>query len=258
MIQINLVPEVKLDLIKAQRHRRMIISGVTIAIIAAVSITALLGIYVFAIQKLQIKSGAKSITDSHRKFIEIEDINKSVTIANQIANIDKTHESKNMTSRIFDVLAVASSKGTDNSVSATTIDLDTERKTITITGQTDVLGFEAADVFRKNMEAMKVYYVPMNQDGTYNKSDTTGEEFILASEVNLSDLSLGRNGADGQQRVTFKLSIVYDDRLFSSQIHILKIQGLNKGNVTDSYSGLPQSLFSSDDSSSQADVKDEN
>lgn len=257
MIQINLVPEVKLNLIKAQRHRRMIISGVTIAIAAAVAITVLLGIYVFLIQKIQVESGAEAITKSHRTFIEIPDVNKSVTIANQIDNIDTTHENKNMTSRIFDVLAVASSKGTDNSVSATTIDVDTLQKTITITGQTDVRGFEAADVFRKNMEAMEVYYVPMNQDGTYNKSDTSQEPFLLASEVNLSDLSLGRNGADGQQRVTFKLSVIYDDLLFSPQIHILKIKGLGKGNVTDSYSGLPQSLFTSDDSS-QVDAKDEN
>lgn len=257
MIQINLVPEVKLNLIKAQRHRRLIISGVTVAIVAAVSITVLLGVYVFLIQKIQIASGADNIDTQHAEFMKIEDIYESVTIANQIANIDTTHESKNMTSRIFDVLAVASSKGTDNSVSVTTIDVDTEQQIITITGQTDVKGFEAADVFRKNMEAMQVYYVPMNQDGTYNKSDTSGESFLLATEVSLSDLSLGRNGADGQQHVTFKLSAVYDEQLFSPQIHILKIQGLDKGNVTDSYSRLPQSLFSGGSDDGQPDVKDE-
>lgn len=248
MIQINLVPEVKLNLIKAQRHRRYIISGATIAIITVTSITVLLSIYVFMVQNIQIASGGEKITESHREFIEIPDVKKSVTIANQIANIDGTHESKNMMSRIFDVLAVASSKGTDNSISANTIDVDAAQNTISITGQTDVQGFEAADVFRKNVEAMKVKYVDRNDDGTYDESDKEGDEFNLATQVTLSDVSLGRNSTDGRQRVTFKLSLIYDPLLFSPSIHILSIRGLGEGNVTDSYSRLPQSLFTTNDS----------
>lgn len=246
MIQINLVPEVKLELIRAQKHRRVVISVVTIAIIVAISITVLLALYVFMIQNLQISSGKDTIIDKHREFISRPDIQKSVTIANQIANIDTTHENKNMMSRIFDILAVASSKGTDNSVSITTIDVNAEQSTISVTGQTDVKGFEAADVFRKNIEAMQVYYIAMNPDGTYDKS-ADAESFPLATQVSLSDLSLGRDSTDGQQHVTFKLSLTYDEKLFSPSIHIVRIQGLEKGNVTDSYSRLPLCLFATDD-----------
>lgn len=242
MIQINLVPDVKLELIKAQRHRRTVMYVVVLASAIAGAVTVLLALYVFGYQNFDITQKGETIKTNDAKFQSLRDVEKTATITNQFAKINETHNDKPMTSRIFDFLAVASSKGTDNSISINTINLDTSQHTITVTAQTDIKGFEAADVFRKNVENLEVSYVPVDENGEYDKNGES-DNFRLAQEVNMTDLSLGRDDKDARQKVSFKLSFTYDDRFFSPSIYVLKLKGLTDGNVTDSYTRLPKSLF---------------
>lgn len=247
MIQINLVPDVKLELVRTQRHRRVVISSAVIILIATTAVTAMLGIYVFGLQNLMKSSNHSNITQLDAEFQAIDDVGKTVTISNQFSKINGTHDAghKAMTSRIFDVLAAASSKGTDNSVSITSISLDTEMETISITAQTDKKGFDAAEVFKKNIESMTISYVKADQDGSIpDPTKENVERFLMAKEVNLSDLSSGKDEKDSRQKVSFKLSFVYDPLLFSSELEVVSIEGLAEGNVTDSYTRLPDSLFS--------------
>jgi len=248
MIQINLVPDVKLELVRTQRHRRIVISSIIITLIVAASITVILALYVFVYQNLAKSSNVSTIQQLDTKFRGIDDIGKTVTLSNQLTKINETHDEahKTMPSRIFDVLAAASSKGTDNSVSITSISMDAAQKTISITALTDNKGFDAADVFRKNVESMTISYVDVGADGSIpERKDDNVQSFVMAQEVSLSDLSSGQDDKDKRQKVSFKLSFIYDVKVFSPQISIVSIRGLGKGNVTDSYTRLPQSLFSS-------------
>jgi hypothetical protein len=247
MIQINLVPDVKLELVRTQRHRRIVISSIVVVLIAVAAITTLLAIYVFVYQNLMKGNNANQIKQLDAQFQSIDDIGKTVTLSNQLTKINETHNEthKTMSSRIFDILAVASSKGTDNSVSITSISMDATQNIISITAQTDNRGFDAADVFRKNIESMTFSYVDVNGDGSIpEKKDDNVQSFLMAQDVSLSDLASGQDDKDKRQKVSFKLTFTYDAKVFSPQISVVSIQGLGKGNVTDSYTRLPQSLFS--------------
>lgn len=254
MIQINLVPDVKLELIKAQRHRNTVVSISIIAMVAAVIVVVLLGAVIGA-QTIARNVATKNIKSADEQLRNMEDIEKTVTIKNQLASIQSTHDQKSMNSRVFDLLAEASAKGSDNSVSLTSFSVDKETKTISLLAQTDTRGFEAAEVFRKNIDGMQVYFVDRGE----KVADTIPNEFsenpltrhkdeqseAIASDVVLSDLSYSQVDGQSQRTVNFRLSFTYNELLFDSTKDILRIRGLERGNVTDSYQRLPESLFNS-------------
>lgn len=251
MIQVNLVPDVKLELVSAQRHRNVVISFAIISIIASAVVLLVLGLVIGG-QVWRDNSLSNQITKKDNEFQSIEDIEKTVTIQNQLTSIQSTHEQKLMSSRIFDLLAEASAKGTDNSVTMNSFAIDTSTQTITLLAQTDKRGFEAAEVFRKNIDAMRIFYVKADADtlpnefrATPRSSDDDEESQLIASEVNLTDLSYAQTADGNQKTVSFRLSFVYDPLLFDETVDILRIRGLDRGNVTDSYQRLPESLFDS-------------
>lgn len=256
MIQVNLVPDVKLELIRAQRHRNTVISVSIIIMIASAGVIALLGTYI-GVQVVRENFATNDITKKDAEFRGKKDIEKTVTIQNQLTSIQATHEQKAMTSRIFDLLVEASATGTDNQVNYTMFSIDTSQKTISLVGQTTKRGFDAAEVFRKNIEGMKLYYVEYGGDDGKDKvpnefletplTELKGKEKsqLIAKDVSLSDVSYAENNKDKAKAVSFRLTFTYDPLLFDEKVDILRIRGLGRGNVTDSYKGLPESLFES-------------
>lgn len=246
MIQINLIPDVKLELIRAQRQRNVIISVATLVMFVAVGLVILTALYVFVVQFARERIVDDSIKTGVTQLKEIKDIDKLVTIQNQLSQIDQTHSDKALTSRIFSMLAVASGQGTENAVSITAFVFNKEEGTINLTAQTGDKGFEAAEIFKKNIEALTVVYKPYGENGKVPTSKETEESEKVASEVLLSELGTGRSSDEGSSSnaVTFKLAFTYNPEALSMKNHIESITGLSKGNVTDSYTRLPQELFS--------------
>lgn len=250
MIQINLVPDVKLELIRAQRVRSLVVSACIIGMIASAGVVALLGV-VYGGQRWREVQASNEIKKQDKKFRELKDVNQLVTIQNQLQSIQSTHEDKTMSSRIFALLAEASAKGTDNSVSFSSFSVDTANKTISMMVQTDKRGFEAADVFRKNIEAMQMFYIPADDELPPNefkadpeiKRDDEKSVKVAVSEVDLSNLSYASNDDSSKKTVNFRLTFEYSPTLFDAKVDLLRIRGLGRGNVTDSYKRLPQSLF---------------
>ncbi len=241
MIQINLIPDVKLDLIRTQRHRNAVISVAMIAMIATISIVILIAFYVFGAQALRDKMANDNISKEEKNLLSIEDLDKNVTIQNQLATIDKTHEEKLMTSRIFGILNVLRQPGTPNEVNILSFAMSKQDGTISLVAQTKTRGFEAADIFKKNIEALRVTYKPLNDDGTVPESKENEQQVTFATEVNLS--SPTANQSDSTDSVSFNISFKYNEEVFSMKNHIEEIIGLGKGNVTDSYMRLPRDLF---------------
>lgn len=254
MIQVNLIPDVKLELVKSQRHRTFVIFGSLVVIAASAAVLVLLSVYVFGVQTVLISNTTNTIKHEDERFRNIEDIEKTVTVSNQLRHIQASHENKTMTSRIFALLAEASAEGTENSVTIESFDIDTTQDIIGITAKTQHRGFDAAEVFRKNMEGMKMFYVEPKKDAMttelsdspLTKSDDE-QSTTIASDVVLSDMVLVRDDRVGGavESVSFKVKFTYDPLLFSEKIDMLRIRGLDRGNVTDSYTRLPQSLFAS-------------
>ncbi|MEO5950791.1 MAG: hypothetical protein ABIQ04_05065 [Candidatus Saccharimonadales bacterium] len=230
MIEINLIPDVKQELIKAQRVRSTVISIAIIVGLASAGVVVLLAIWVFAVQAGRGYLADKTITDESAKLSNVPDIGNTLTIQNQLAQIGATHDAKHIDSRVFDVLTTINPEA-PNSISLTKATLDSDSKTIKLEAQAQN-SFSALEVYKKTILATTIQFV---KDG---KTQTVP----LVTATSLGDQSYGED-TTGTKILRFSLTVTYSEELFSHGVQNAVIVAPGKKNVTDSFLGVPQSLF---------------
>ena len=233
MIEINLLPNVKRELLKTRAMRNRVISISFLvggASIAAVVVLAL--IFGSQIAAEAVQNGV--IKDRNDKLMAVEDLNKVVTIQHQLTKINEQHSGKKINSRIFDVVT-AVNPVTPNNVSFSDIKVNPESKTITLEGSA-VNGYSALETLKKTILNTKV----QTTDG--DKSS----EVSLTKEIKDGDTSFGEN-SEGKKVLQFSFSFEYAEELLApannGTVSILTPTG--KVDVTDSRQGIPDSLFKS-------------
>lgn len=233
MIEINLLPNVKRELLKTRVMRNRVISisflvgGASIA--AVVVLALILGSQIAA---EAVQNGV--IKDRNDKLMAVEDLNKVVTIQNQLTKINEQHSRKKINSRIFDVVT-AVNPVVPNNVSFSDIKVNPESKTITLEGSA-VNGYSALETLKKTILNTKV----QTTDG--DKSS----EVSLTKEIKDGDTSFGEN-SEGKKVLQFSFSFEYAEELLApannGTVSVLTPTG--KVDVTDSRQGIPDSLFKS-------------
>lgn len=233
MIEINLVPDIKQQLLSAQRVRNSVISISVVAALAGAACVIVLSLYVFGVQTVRGVLADNSIKDNSQKLLNIQDIGKTLTIQNQLAQISTIHDAEHINSRVFDVLTTANLADNDpNKVTYSNVTIDTNAGTVTIQGQT--AGYNGLDSYTKTLAATKLQY----------KSDNQSESSDLASDITVTNQSFGQNAA-GSNVLTFTLTYTYAAALLSPDSTDAIIVGPTRTNATDSYRGVPNSLFTS-------------
>ena len=174
------------------------------------------------------------IKDRNDKLMAVEDLNKVVTIQNQLTKINEQHSRKKINSRIFDVVTAVNPVAPNN-VSFSDIKVNPESKTITLEGSA-VNGYSALETLKKTILNTKV----QTTDG--DKSS----EVSLTKEIKDGDTSFGEN-SEGKKVLQFSFSFEYAEELLApandGTVSVLTPTG--KVDVTDSRQGIPDSLFKS-------------
>lgn len=233
MIEINLLPNVKRELLKTRVMRNRVISisflvgGASIA--AVVVLALILGSQIAA---EAVQNGV--IKDRNDKLMAVEDLNKVVTIQHQLTKINEQHSGKKINSRIFDVVTAVNPVAPNN-VSFSDIKVNPGSKTITLEGSA-VNGYSALETLKKTILNTKV--------------QTTGgdksSEVSLTKEIKDGDTSFGEN-SEGKKVLQFSFSFEYAEELLApannGTVSVLTPTG--KVDVTDSRQGIPDSLFKS-------------
>ena len=233
MIEINLLPNVKRELLKTRAMRNRVISisflvgGASIA--AVVVLALILGSQIAA---EAVQNGV--IKDRNDKLMAVEDLNKVVTIQNQLTKINEQHSGKKINSRIFDVVTAVNPVAPNN-VSFSDIKVNPESKTITLEGSA-VNGYSALETLKKTILNTKV----QTTDG--DKSS----EVSLTKEIKDGDTSFGEN-SEGKKVLQFSFSFEYAEELLApaSNGTVSVLTPTGKVDVTDSRQGIPDSLFKS-------------
>ena len=233
MIEINLLPNVKRELLKTRVMRNRVISisflvgGASIA--AVVVLALILGSQIAA---EAVQNGV--IKDRNDKLMAVEDLNKVVTIQHQLTKINEQHSGKKLNSRIFDVVTAVNPVAPNN-VSFSDIKVNSGSKTITLEGSA-VNGYSALETLKKTILNTKV----QTTDG--DKSS----EVSLTKEIKDGDTSFGEN-SEGKKVLQFSFSFEYAEELLApannGTVSVLTPTG--KVDVTDSRQGIPDSLFKS-------------
>lgn len=134
MIQFNLLPDVKLEYMKAQSQKRLVVSISTIASIAAVSLFVILLLVVDVWQKKSMSDVNADInTNSSQLQNGTTNLNKILTVQNQLSALATLHNQKPVTSRLFGYITQI----TPAKAYISTLNVNFTLNTLTITGTAD-------------------------------------------------------------------------------------------------------------------------
>ncbi len=229
MIEINLIPDVKRELIKAQRARAAVTSVAIIVSLIAIGVVALLAIYVFVVQNTRSVVLDNDIKNGAAELSSVEDLSKVLTIQNQLKGINTYNQQKNIDSRLFDILLAVTPPDPDK-VTFSSVAINGTTQSIRLEGQT--ANFSSVEIFKKTVD---------NAIVTHKQDGETAED-KLASNISVSDVSYGED-SEGNKVVRFVLEFTYWQDYLSTSIDTPVLKLKVNGNVTDSYLGIPRSLF---------------
>lgn len=230
MIQINLIPDIKQELLRAQTTRRTAISISIFAGLGAAGVVVALAV-VLGVQLVHENIAQGNIKTEFAKFKGIDNIEDVLTIQNQLKTIQSYQDKRTTDSRLFDVL-VAINPGSPNDVRFSSVKLDPSTNLITIEGSA-VNGYAATETLRKTILNTKV------ESGSEDSFMST----TLTDDVVIGETSYGE-AADGARVLSFTINFVYPAGLFDNTLKSIKIiSPTSKTDVTDSKTRVPESLF---------------
>lgn len=203
MIQLNLLPDLKKEFIKSQKNKSLVISTSILVTLGALGLSALLFVYVTFAQQVQISLMTDDINNKAKQLSDIKDINKYLTIQNQLSSIGKLHSEKGIYSRMFEFFGVLNPSAPNN-INLTAAQLITSDKSIMFNGTTAT--FESLNIFVDTLKNVQVTYKAPGSD------DMTKENMF--EQVFVQNSGLGRT--NNSQVVAFTVRAVYKDSVFSA------------------------------------------
>lgn len=189
MIQFNLLPDVKLEYVKAQRTKRLVIGISLIATASTFVIFLLLLLTVQGIQRASINGLSSSIQTASKSLQQTPDLNKILTIQNQLSALSDLHNGKFVASRIFGLMRDA----TPSDVTISDQAVDFTANTMTITGNAPSL--DRVNVFTDTLKF-----------ATYTSAGDSKNAF---SQVVLSQFTRNDTGT------TYTITLTFDPALFN-------------------------------------------
>ncbi len=234
IVEVNLVPDIKQELINAQRMRLTVTTVAFFAGAIAVAIVGVLAFWVYAAQPIQDVLVSQKISGESKKLSSYPDVENILTIQNQLSKLPVLHDSKHINSRVFDIISKVASMIPDNQISISRIVVDTSAKTISLDAQAPS-GFSALEMFKKTIEATKFEY--KGKDGQV-------VSVPLATSIAEGDRSYGQSSS-GDRVLVFKIVLTYSEDILKPYLDSAQLVGPNgRIDVTDSSLGIPRSLFS--------------
>ena len=135
MIQFNLLPDVKLAYIKTRRVKRLVVIISLCAAGASLAVLIIMFLTVQVAQKKHLADLSKDIKSQEATLNSTSDLNKILTIQNQLKSMPSIEAAKPVTSRLFGYIQQVTPVQADISK----LDLDFTANTIVITGSADDL-----------------------------------------------------------------------------------------------------------------------
>lgn len=161
--EINLVPDIKNEMIRALKLRNYIFFGCIIVSIASIAAVVITGIIAGG-QQIAINNRKDTITKLSEKLNSYSDLNDFLTIKGQLDGISNISNNKQVLSRTFDILAAVLPSGPDTiTVSELNVDLSGEQPILNMEAQADAgqepfIDYNVLESFKKGMDYMRYDY----------------------------------------------------------------------------------------------------
>ncbi len=196
MVQFNLLPNVKLEYVKTQRTKRMLTLASVVVSIGGLTLLALSFITVDVVQKKSLHDLNNDITRYSTQLKSVKDLDKILTVQNQLSTLTGLHDQKPVTSRLFSYI----SQMTPSNANLNQLSIDFSANTLTVGGSAPTL-----DAVSTYTDTLKATTYKMN-------GSTTGTHAF--SNVVLSSFGRTDSGA------TFTITCSFDPAIFNTANNI--------------------------------------
>jgi hypothetical protein len=205
-IQLNLLPDVKKEFIKAQKTKALVISSSIMVTLGAAGITVLLFLYVTVAQQLQMALITNDIQNKTAELNSVQDLGKYLTIQNQLRALPELHDQKGVYSRLFSFLPVLN-PGAPNNVRLSVLQLSSTESDSAFFFTGNAATFESLNVFVDTLNNAKATY---QASGAEEKTTTNIFQSVVVQNSALSQV----NNASS---VSFTIRAAYDPAVFDAR-----------------------------------------
>jgi hypothetical protein len=225
MIQLNLLPAVKLDYIKAQKTRRLVLSISSIVTLASIAIFILL----FSVDLLQ-KHRITSLNDSIKSQIGTlqgkPNINKILTVQNQLSSLTSIQTTKPAVNDMFSYL----NEVTPSNVNITNFEASFSANTLVITGTAKTL-----DDVNQYVDTLKLTTYTINSSPNSSKAFTN----IVLNSFGTTDQSSTGFPASYTINLAFNPALFKITNDIALSIPNTTTTRLEQANPSDLFNGVP-------------------
>jgi hypothetical protein len=200
MIELNLLPDVKLTYMKAQRTRSLVLGLSALISIGSVVLLLIL-LSVSGLQKKHLKDLSDTITTSSATLKNEPQINKILTVQNQLESLTALHAAKPQASKLFEYL----NQVTPVEVSIGNITIDFTQQIATITGTADKLS---------NINK----YVDTLKYTTYVTKDVKTAKPAFSNVVLGSFALVSADKLDPAAAATYSITLAYNKDIFDNTL----------------------------------------
>lgn len=161
--EINLVPDIKNEMIKTIKLRNYIFFGCIVVAAASVALTLVFGL-IMGGQRIAIENKKSTLETLSAKLNSYTDLNDFLTIKDQLGDIDTLTNDKTVLSRTFNILSALLPTGADTiTVSELNIDLTSDQPSFLLEAQANAgkepfIDYNVLDSFKKSMQYMRYDY----------------------------------------------------------------------------------------------------
>jgi len=198
MAQLNLLPDVKLEYIRAERRKRMVVGFAFLISATFLAIFIMLLLFVRIGQKQHMHAVDADIDKAVAELKSNPDLDKVLTVQNQLNSLPDLHNKKAISSRMFDYL----NKMTPTKATVSDVIVDFDAGTINIKGNADSLS-----TVNKFADTLK--FTEYKVEG---ENPAQGNAF---KEVVLKSFSVSDSG-EGKGKVTYELEMKFDPAIFAN------------------------------------------
>lgn len=231
MIQFNLLPDIKLEYIRAQKMKRSIILIALISTGISIAVVSMLAINVYGLQREHIRNLSSDIAEGEETIQSIDQFDRILTVQNQLLSLPDLHSQKPEASRLYEYIETV----VPSDVRINRVELDFEAATLRFTGQADDL----SEVNRFVDTLKFTNYVILDDEETDDEDsdDERQEDKIRAfSSVVLTNFS--RDPAEA----SYTIDLEFDSTIFDTNQNAQLV--LEKKITTRSQVERPEPLFS--------------
>ena len=198
MIQINLLPDVKQEYLRAQQTKQLVIVLSVVASILSMTLLVLLFLYVQLVQPRHRANVQRDIDSGITELKSKQDAVKIVTVQGVLEQLPALQDKKMITSSVFGYLT----SFTPKAISYNEVKLDLASNTLTLTGQAQAL--EQTNELANNLKSATFTYT----SGDSQQSIQPFSKVVFAS--------LGKSEqSSGGKDVAFQLTIAIDPVMFN-------------------------------------------